>query len=60
LNTRNEFYIESNLPLAEAIINQTGNTSSERKNFLNMHYQIAKDYNHTETWSPKNQYPCTF
>ena len=60
LNTRNEFYIESNLPLAEAIINQTGRTSTDRENFLNTHYKISKEYNPTETWSPINQYPCTF
>ena len=60
LNTRNEYYIKSNLPLAEAIINQTGSNSFERKNFLNKHYKIAQEFNQTGSWSPSTQYPCNF
>ena len=31
---RNNFFIESNLPIRESIMKQTGSTSSERKSFL--------------------------
>ena len=34
LNKRNNFYIESHHPLRETIINQTGKTDTERKDFL--------------------------
>ena len=41
LHNRNEFYIESKHPLAETIINQTGNTKEKRIGFLNKQYQLA-------------------
>ena len=40
---RNEYYITSKHPLAETIINQTGKTAAERLNFLNFHWNIAKE-----------------
>jgi hypothetical protein len=43
LHNRNEFYIESKHPLAETIINQTGNTKEKRIGFLNKQYQLALD-----------------
>jgi hypothetical protein len=51
LFNRNEFYIESNHPLAETIINQTGKTKQERRAFLQEQYNIAlRDLIHT--WKP--------
>ena len=41
LFNRNEFYIQSKHPLAETIINQTGNTKQKRIDFLNKQYQLA-------------------
>jgi len=42
LHKRNEYYITSKHPLAETIINQTGLSEFERKNFLNYHWNISK------------------
>ncbi|MGR7813392.1 HNH endonuclease domain-containing protein [Lacinutrix undariae] len=41
LFNRNEFYIQSKHPLAETIVNQTGNTKHKRIDFLNKQYQLA-------------------
>lgn len=41
LHKRNQYYITSNHPLAETIINQTGRTKGDRISFLNKHYQIS-------------------
>ena len=38
LNTRNNFYIESHHPLRETIINQTGRTDKDRRNYLQNFY----------------------
>ncbi|MDG1453974.1 MAG: HNH endonuclease domain-containing protein [Methylophilaceae bacterium] len=60
LYKRNEFYILSQHPLAETIVNQTGNTTSQRQSFLNKHYQIAYDMNPTSLWKPKERFECLF
>lgn len=52
LFNRNEFYIESKHPLAETIINQTGNTKKQRIDFLNKQYQIALEHA-IITWKPE-------
>lgn len=52
LFNRNEFYIQSKHPLAETIINQTGNTKQKRINFLNKQYQLALN-NAIITWEPE-------
>ena len=52
LFNRNEFYIQSKHPLAETIINQTGNTKQKRIEFLNKQYQIAIN-NAIITWKPE-------
>jgi hypothetical protein len=59
LHNRNEFYIESKHPLAETIINQTGNTKSKRINFLNTQYQVALN-NSIVTWQPENELEGNF
>ena len=52
LFTRNEYYIESNLPLAETIINQTGNTKAKRRMFLKEQYQTAVNELIDHSWQP--------
>lgn len=52
LFNRNEFYIQSKHPLAETIINQTGNTKQKRIEFLNKQYQLALD-SAIITWKPE-------
>ena len=41
LNKRNNYYIESHHPLRETIINQTGKTQEERRNFLQIMFDNA-------------------
>lgn len=55
LHNRNEHYITSKHPLAETIVNQTGNTKDDRISFLKKHYQIALD-NRIVTWQPSETY----
>lgn len=52
LYNRNEYYIKSNLPLAETIINQTGKNPEERKKFLQKQFDIAVS-NSIHVWNPK-------
>ena len=59
LFNRNEFYISSKHPLAETIINQTGNTKSKRKQFLERHYNLALA-NSIQTWKPEIELIGTF
>jgi hypothetical protein len=59
LFNRNEFYISSKHPLAETIINQTGNTMSKRKLFLEKHYNLAIE-NSIQTWKPEFELIGTF
>lgn len=59
LFNRNEFYINSKHPLAETIVNQTGNTKDKRKTFLEKQYNIALD-NSIVTWTPSEELEGTF
>jgi len=59
LFNRNEFYIESKHPLAETIINQTGQTKEMRRNFLKEQYQIAIDCS-IHPWTPEIELIGTF
>lgn len=59
LFNRNEFYISSKHPLAETIINQTGLTKENRRNFLQKHYNIALE-NSIVTWTPSEELEGTF
>jgi hypothetical protein len=52
LYNRNEFYIESKHPLAETIINQTGYTPEKRRQFLDIHYELALNQS-IHKWAPK-------
>src|SRR5690606_7929409 len=59
LYNRNEFYIESKHPLAETIINQTGNTKEKRRMFLQSQYNLALSYSIHE-WEPWIELPGNF
>ncbi len=52
LFNRNEFYIESKHPLAETIINQTGNTRQQRISFLEKQYNLALGLS-IQKWKPE-------
>ena len=51
LDRRNEYLIESNHPLRETLIAQTGSTDKERQHFLQECYYKAKE-SLIHTWSP--------
>jgi len=51
LYNRNEFYIESKHPLAETIMNQTGQNRDTRRRFLEQQYNLALSYS-IQKWEP--------
>ena len=51
LYKRNEFYIESKHPLGETIVNQTGRTADQRKNFLQKQYDLCVNLS-IKKWKP--------
>jgi hypothetical protein len=59
LFNRNEFYIESKHPLAETIINQTGNTRDLRRKFLETQYNLAISLS-IQKWKPLFEQKGTF
>lgn len=59
LHNRNEFYIESKHPLAETIINQTGNTMFKRIKFLEEQYNLALESS-IQKWIPEIELFGTF
>ena len=59
LFNRNEFYIESKHPLAETIINQTGNTRDLRRKFLETQYNLAISFS-IQKWKPLFEQKGTF
>ncbi len=60
LYNRNEFYIESKHPLAETIVNQTGNTKEKRRRFLQNQYFIAFENSSQVKWKPDIELEGTF
>jgi hypothetical protein len=52
LYLRNEYYIESKHPLAETIVNQTGNSAIKRQKFIQKQFDIAQQ-NSIQIWNPK-------
>ena len=54
LHDRNEYFINSHLPLRETLIRQTGNTPALRHNFLQQRWQTAKNTLLHE-WEPAAQ-----
>jgi len=59
LFNRNEFYIESKHPLAETIINQTGQTKEKRRGFLEAQYNLALSMS-IHQWKPAIELKGTF
>lgn len=59
LFNRNEFYIESKHPLAETIINQTGQTKEMRRKFLEENYNLALSLS-IQKWKPEIEIKGTF
>ena len=59
LYNRNEFYIKSKHPLAETIINQTGESKEKRRAFLEKHYNLALS-NSIHRWAPKEELRSNF
>jgi hypothetical protein len=59
LFNRNEFYIESKHPLAETIINQTGQTKDARRKFLEKNYNLALSLS-IQRWKPSIEIKGTF
>ncbi len=51
LHKRNEYFIESQLPLRETMIQQSGNNESARRSFLQTQYNIAK-HMLIHSWQP--------
>ena len=59
LHKRNEYFINSHLPLRETLIQQTGNNEVTRKQFLQQNYSIAKSTLIHE-WQPEIKGIVTF
>jgi len=59
LHARNEYFINSRLPLHEAIINQTGNNERQRKTFLQDAWNAAFA-NRLRQWAPEQQQELIF
>lgn len=61
LNKRNNFYVESHHPLRETIINQTGNTDAERRQFLQKAFNNAVEILPSkQKWRPPEQHGVIF
>ncbi|MBK1781597.1 hypothetical protein JHL22_10235 [Advenella sp. WQ 585] len=54
LHKRNEYFINSHLPLRETLILQTGNNEQKRKDFLQNQYNLAKQAAIHE-WEPEDR-----
>jgi hypothetical protein len=59
LFNRNEFYIESKHPLAETIVNQTGQNKDLRRRFLEENYNLALSLS-IQKWKPNIELRGTF
>ena len=53
LHKRNEYFINSHLPLRETLIQQTGKNETTRSNFLQKQYNVAKN-KLIHTWEPES------
>lgn len=59
LYARNEYFIQSKLPLHETIVKQTGNQPAARKNFLISNWETAKA-RLFHIWEPRAEGEATF
>lgn len=53
LHKRNEYFINSHLPLRETLIHQTGSTETVRRNFLNQMWMTARNTQLFHLWEPE-------
>jgi len=60
LHARNEYFIQSKLPLHETIVNQTGTQPERRIDFLESHWNKVKNNRLFHTWEPKAEGEATF
>lgn len=61
LHTRNEFLIRSDNPLKETLIQQTGETATARRRFLQNNYNRAiTEAGRLIQWQPAFEYPASF
>lgn len=60
LHARNEYFIQSKLPLHETIVNQTGKQPERRIDFLESHWNKVKNNRLFHTWEPKAEGEATF
>ncbi|GAA4650179.1 hypothetical protein GCM10023116_24620 [Kistimonas scapharcae] len=59
LHARNEYFINSHLPIRETLIQQTGKTEPQRQQFLQGCYTVAKT-RIIHTWQPQSKGGSTF
>jgi 5-methylcytosine-specific restriction endonuclease McrA len=59
LHTRNSFYIDSHHPLRETLIQQTGNSEPERRQFLQEKYRQSKELL-VKNWKPEFEHEPAF
>ncbi|WP_105259004.1 HNH endonuclease domain-containing protein [Pseudoalteromonas sp. T1lg88] len=59
LHKRNEYFINSHLPLRETLIQQTGKNEAQRRAFLQTNYTLAKSIL-IHTWQPEIKGIITF
>lgn len=60
LHARNEYFIQSKLPLHETIVKQTGKLPAQRIDFLESHWHKVKNNRLFHTWEPKAEGEATF
>ena len=60
LHMRNEYFIQSKLPLHETIVNQTGSQPAQRIDFLESNWNRAKNNRLFHIWEPKAEGEATF
>ncbi len=60
LNTRNEFFIQSKLPLHQTIVQQTGKSPAQRLAFLKANWEAVKNERAFHTWKPETEAEATF
>ncbi|PLV48297.1 HNH endonuclease domain-containing protein [Erwinia sp. B116] len=59
LHTRNEYFINSHLPLRETLLEQTGKSEKVRRQYLNDRWNTARQ-SLLHTWEPEAQGEATF
>jgi hypothetical protein len=60
LHARNEYFIQSKLPLHETIVNQTGTRPDQRRDYLNRNWNTARVSRLFHTWEPQAEGEATF